>query len=225
MNHPRTGLPRLYIGNRNYSSWSLRPWLLMSGFDVAFDTEMIPLDTPDFAAQVAVVSPTRRVPVLIDGDIHVWDSLAICLHAIERWIGPQGLPADPAARAMALSIVAEMHSGFAALRTHCPMNIRRRRAQYTLPAVALADVERVQSLWREARERFGGDGDFLFGRFSLADAFYAPVVTRFLSYAVAMDDVSRAYADAVMAFPAMQLWCAAAEQESWVIAATEAVGS
>ena len=216
--------PKLYIGNRNYSSWSLRPWLFLHEFGVAFEDEVIPLDTPEFRAQVAQVSPTLRVPVLIDGDQHVWDSLAICLYASERWIGPKALPGALPARAMALSVVAEMHSGFAALRTHCPMNIRRRRDRYALPEAARADAGRVQALWRECRERFGAGGEFLFGGFSMADAFYAPVVTRFLSYAVPMDEVSRRYADAVMALDGMRRWREAAADEPWVIEATERVG-
>lgn len=219
-----SSLPKLYIGNRNYSSWSLRPWLFLSEFGVAFDDEVIPLDTPAFHAQVARVSPTLRVPVLVDGDVHVWDSLAICLYAIERWIGPAGLPTAAPARAMALSISAEMHAGFSSLRTHCPMNIRRRRSSYALPAAAQADADRVQALWRECRQKFGADGDFLFGQFSLADAFYAPVVTRFLSYAVPMDAICARYAEAVMALPGMRSWSAAAAIEPWVIEATERVG-
>ncbi len=216
--------PKLYIGNRNYSSWSLRPWLFMHEFGVAFDDEVIPLDTPEFRAQVAKISPTLRVPVLIDGSTHVWDSLAICLYAMERWIGPKGLPEALPARAMALSVVAEMHSGFTGLRTHCPMNVRRRRDRFTLPDAARADAERVQTLWRECRQKFGGDGAFLFGAFSLADAFYAPVVSRFLSYAIPMDEVSQGYADALMNTSGMRAWCRAAVAESWVLEATERVG-
>jgi glutathione S-transferase len=217
-------LPKLYIGNRNYSSWSLRPWLFMHAFGVVFDDEVIPLDTPEFRTQVARVSPTLRVPVLVDGTTHIWDSLAICLYAMERWIGTAGLPEDLPARATALSVIAEMHSGFSALRTHCPMNIRRRRG-YDLPNAARSDAERVQALWRECREKFGAGGEFLFGRFSLADAFYAPVVTRFLSYAVPMDSISRRYADAIMEAPSMRQWCTAALTEEWVLKATDQVGA
>jgi glutathione S-transferase len=215
--------PKLYIGNRNYSSWSLRPWLFLHEFGVHFDTEVIPLDTPEFRDQIARVSPSLRVPVLVDGDVHVWDSLAICLYAIDHWIGSAAMPLDPAARAMCQSIVAEMHSGFSGLRTQCPMNIRQRRARFALSAEAAADVGRIQTLWRDARSAFGGEGPFLFGAFSLADAFYAPVVTRFLSYAVALDEVSRQYCDAVMQTAGMRAWCAAAESEPWALAATDNV--
>ncbi len=215
--------PSLYIGNRNYSSWSLRPWLFLQEFGVHFDTEVIPLDTPEFHTQVARVSPTLRVPVLVDDDIHVWDSLAICQYAIDHWIGSAALPQDSAARAMCQSIVAEMHSGFAALRSRCPMNIRRRRERFALSDSVRGDVERIQSIWREARAGYGEDGPFLFGAFSLADAFYAPVVTRFLSYAVAMDEISRDYCEAVMQTEGMKAWCAEAAAEPWIIAETEAV--
>lgn len=217
--------PKLYIGNRNYSSWSLRPWLLLETFGVAFDTEVIALDTPQFQTEVAKISPTSRVPVLIDGDIQVWDSLAICLYANERWIDGRALPEHPAARAMCYAIIAEMHAGFAALRTHCPMNIRRRRDHYALPDAARIDADRVQALWRDARAQFGKDGPFLFGRFSIADAYFAPVVTRFLSYAISMDAVSRDYAEAIMQLDSMRSWCQQAEAESWVIAATEQLGA
>ena len=217
--------PLLYIGNRNYSSWSLRPWLFLSEFGVSFDTEVILLDTPQFRAEVAKVSPTLRVPVLVDDAVRVWDSLAICLYAIDRWIGARGLPEDAPARALAYSMIAEMHSGFVALRSHCPMNIRRRRDRYDLPEAARQDVARVQALWRQARAEHGGSGPFLFGQFSLADAFYAPVVTRFLSYAVTLDEDSRVYADAVMNLPSMRRWCADAAAEPWVIEATEQVGA
>ncbi|MDZ4811173.1 MAG: glutathione S-transferase family protein [Pseudomonadota bacterium] len=218
-------LPKLYIGNRNYSSWSLRPWLFLRTFGVAFEDEVIALDTPEFRHQIARVSPTLRVPVLIDGDTSIWDSLAICLYAADRWVGSRALPPEMRARAMALSITAEMHSGFSALRTHCPMNIRRRRSSYELPDAARADADRVQGLWRECRQKFGAGGDFLFGAFSLADAFYAPVVTRFLSYAVPMDSVSARYAEAIMDLPGMREWCTAAVAETWVIEATERIGA
>lgn len=220
-----SAVPKLYIGNRNYSSWSLRPWLFLKHFGVGFEDEVIPLDTPEFYERVAKVSPTRRVPVLIDGDICIWDSLAICLYAADRWVGAATWPIETSARAMAMSVTAEMHSGFTALRTHCPMNIRRRRPHSALPEAVLDDARRIQALWRESRQEFGAAGEFLFGAFSIADAFYAPVVTRFLSYGVPMDAVSAAYADAVMALPSMRTWCDLAAAESWVLEATERVGA
>lgn len=219
-----TAMPRLIVGNRNYSSWSLRPWLFLRQSGLAFTTEVIPLDTADFKRQVAAVSPTLRVPVLLDGETTVWDSLAICLYAAERWPCLVTWPVDMAARAMAMSVTAEMHSGFAALRTHCPMNIRRTVADYAVPQLALADLARVLAMWSEARSRFAAGGDFLFGPFSLADAFYAPVVTRLLTYQVPLQGIARDYVDAVMALPAMREWCSAAVAEPWSIAASDQVG-
>lgn len=212
---------QLYIGNRNYSSWSLRPWLLLRYFGVDFETEVIPLDTPDFKRRVVEVSPSLRVPVLVDGDIRVWDSLAIALYAAERWSQIKLWPENLGARAMAMAITAEMHSGFTALRIGCPMNIRRRVSTYAVPEQALSDAERIKALWNESRRRFGTGGDFLFGAFSLADAFYAPVVTRFLTYGVALDTVAQTYVEAMMCLPAMREWCAAAAVESWGIEATD----
>ncbi|MGD9584796.1 MAG: glutathione S-transferase family protein [Lysobacterales bacterium] len=216
--------PRLVIGNRNYSSWSLRPWLLLRQCGVVFDTELIPLDTADFESTVARVSPSRRVPVLVDADVTVWDSLAIGLYAAERWPQVRLWPQAPTARAQAMAVTAEMHSGFAALRGSCPMNIRRRLTDFDLPEAAAADARRIQQIWREARERFGADGEFLFGEFGLADAFFAPVATRFQSYGLRLDPLCQRYVDALMALPAMVEWCAAAAAEPWTIAATEAVG-
>ncbi len=216
--------PRLVIGNRNYSSWSLRPWLLLRQFDVVFDTELIPLDSADFGPKVARISPSRRVPVLVDGEVKVWDSLAIALYAAERWPQVRLWPEAQAARAMAMAATAEMHSGFAALRSSCPMNIRRRLDRFDLSTATEADARRIQDIWCEARERFGAEGDFLFGAFGLADAFFAPVVTRFLSYGLWLDPRCRCYVDALMALSAMAEWCTAAAAEPWTIAATEAVG-
>ena len=224
MSDPAPARPRLYIGNRNYSSWSLRPWLLLRQFGVDFDSELLVLDTPEFGSEVARVSPSLRVPVLIDGTQSVWDSLAIALYAGERWPQVRLWPEAKSARAQAMAVTAEMHSGFAALRGSCPMNIRRRLRGFIMPSAAAADARRILTIWSEARERFGGQGDFLYGTFGLADAFFAPVVSRCLSYAVKLDPVCQAYADAVMALPAMVEWCAAAAAEPWVIEATEAVG-
>lgn len=216
-------LPILYIGNRNYSSWSLRPWLFLHAFGVAFEERLITLDTADFLSEVAAVSPTLRVPVLKVGDLTVWDSLAICQYAAEQWVGSAALPQHPAARALAWSMMAEMHSGFSALRTHCPMNIRRAPQRPELPSSVLADAQRMQTLWQTCRQNHGQDGAFLFGAFSMVDAYFAPVVTRFLTYQLPMDTVSAEYARALMAMPSMQIWCAAARAEPWSIAATDQI--
>ena len=208
----------LVIGNKNYSSWSLRPWLLLRQSGVEFREIKLPLDEPEFYARITEYSPAGRVPVLIHhdqsvGDVHVWDSLAICEYANEHLLDDRGWPSERAARAHARSISAEMHSGFTALRTALPMNTRKRVPTPTLTADVLRDIARVTALWREARERHASHGDFLFGRFSIADAMYAPVVLRFLSYAIDLGTVERTYADAILALPVLQEWLAEAAHE------------
>jgi glutathione S-transferase len=218
--------PTLVVGNRRYSSWSLRPWLLLRHFDVDFDTVVVPLDTPSFAAEVARWSPSGRVPALRHGEVAVWDSLAICEYANESLLGGRGWPADPAARAHARSVTAEMHAGFAALRGECPMNLGlRRTTPLLLSPAARADVARVESIWRETRTRFGAGGALLFGTFSIADAFYAPVATRIRSYALPVAPDTAAYVEAIFDLPAMRDWIAAADAETERIEATERIGA
>ena len=205
--------PVLVVGSKNYSSWSLRPWLLLRHYAVAFDEIVLPLDTPEFNERIRNHSPTGRVPVLHDGEVRVWDSLAIVEYANERWLGGRGWPADAAARALARAISAEMHSGFAALRSELPMNCRKRVQNHPASEQAQADIAQVKAIWREMRARYGTDGPFLFGAFGIADAMYAPVALRFVSYDVALDPVERAYADTILALPAMQDWLAATLNE------------
>ncbi|TNJ33551.1 glutathione S-transferase family protein [Arenimonas terrae] len=212
----------LVIGNKNYSSWSLRPWLLLRHFGVAFDEVRLPLDTPEFHAEVGRWSPTRRVPVLRDGELTVWDSLAICEYANDRWLQGRGWPADLATRALARCAASEMHSGFAALRGQLPMNVRRQPNGYRWDADAERDIGRVQELWRGLRTRFGGQGDFLCGGFGIVDAMFAPVCVRFRGYGVRTDDTASAYMDAVFALPAMREWDAAARAETERVGADEA---
>ncbi len=213
---------RLIIGNKNYSSWSLRPWIAMRTAGLAFEETVLPLYQPGSREQVLKYSPVGKVPVLIDGDIVVWESLAILEHLAERF--PQALlwPTDVAARAHARAIAAEMHAGFADLRSHCPMNMRRdrRRPRELTPGVE-ANVQRIEELWRGARSRFGKGGPFLFGTFSAADAMYAPVVSRFASYGVPVSAQARDYMAAVMALPAWREWEAAGRVEPWVMQGSE----
>ena len=223
-------MPLLVIGNKNYSSWSLRPWLLLRHFGVAFDELKLSLDTPEFFAEIERWSPTRRVPVLHDGDLVVADSLAICEYANERWLEGRGWPADLRDRAVARAAAAEMHSGFAALRGQLPMNARRVPDGYRWNAQAQADIERVQVLWRGLRARAAGrgapaSGPFLCGGFGIVDAMFAPVVLRFRGYGVAMDDVAQAYCGAVLALPAMQAWLAEAVAEPERLAATDGLAA
>ena len=208
-----SGKPTLVIGNKNYSSWSLRPWLLMKHRGVAFDEVRLPLDTPEFARGVARWSPSGRVPVLHDGALVVWDSLAICEYVSEAFLDGGGWPSDPGARAVARAASAEMHSGFAALRNSLPLNCRRKATEFAVPSDAQRDIGRIEHIWRECRARYGEGGPFLFGAFSIADAMYAPVVLRFRTYGVRGDDVARRYGETLMSLAALREWLAAAEAE------------
>ena len=207
----------LVIGNKNYSSWSLRPWLAMRQAGIAFDEVVIPLYRPESKAALLAQSPAGKVPVLRHGDRVVWDSLAIMEYLAEALPGAGLWPDDPAARALARCVSAEMHAGFQALRGGMPMSLREHLPGQGRSDAVAADIARVTAIWRECRERFGEPGPFLFGRFSIADAMYAPVATRFRTYAVELDPVCRKYADAILALPSFLEWQAAAEEEPWVI--------
>ena len=204
--------PTLVIGNKNYSSWSLRPWLAMKVAGIPFAEHRIPLYGPGSKDQILVYSPAGKVPCLADGDLRVWDSLSICEYLAEKH--PGLWPQDPAARALARSVSAEMHSGFANLRAKMSMNIRKRYPGLGRTPESMADVARIVSLWSDCRARYGKGGPFLFGAFSIADAMYAPVVLRFRTYEVELPADCRAYSDAVLALPAMQDWIAAAMAET-----------
>lgn len=212
----------LVIGSKNYSSWSLRPWLALAHHGIPFEEVVIPLDQPDTAARIRRYSPAGKVPVLVDGEAVIWESLAILEHLNERFPQLQLWPKDPIARAHARAVAAEMHAGFAALRQHCPMNLRRRKARPLTPEVA-ADVDRITAMWQGARQRFGTGGEFLFGAFSAADCMYAPVATRFVSYEIDIDPVSAAYVEAIERLPAFAKWREEALQEPWAHRTTDAV--
>jgi glutathione S-transferase len=206
----------LVVGNKNYSSWSLRPWLAMRHAGIAFDEVVIPLYRADSKAALLRHSPAGKVPALKDGSRTVWDSLAIMEYLAESFPAAGLWPNDAAARALARSISADMHAGFLALRTAMPMNLREHLPGRERGGAA-ADIERVTAIWRDCRARFGDGGPFLFGAFSIADAMYAPVATRFRTYGVELDPICQAYADAVLALPAFLEWQAAAREEPWVI--------
>lgn len=203
---------KLVIGNKNYSSWSLRAWLAMKVAGIEFAEHRIALYEPQAKAAILAFSPAGKVPCLIDADLHVWDSLAICEYLAEK--RPGLWPDDPSARALARSVSAEMHSGFAHLRQNMCMNIRRSHPGKGRTPEVLAEIARIVELWSDCRARHGAGGPFLFGRFSIADAMYAPVVLRFRTYAVELPPVCRAYADAVLALPAMRDWIADAQRET-----------
>jgi glutathione S-transferase len=196
----------LIIGNKNYSSWSLRPWLLLAHFGVAFDERRLTLDTDAFYAEIPHWSPSRTVPALHHDGLVVWDSLAICEYVSEAFLDGRGWPADPRLRAQARSAAAEMHAGFAALRAQLPMNCRRTPNAYRWDAEAQRDIDRVQALWRDLRAAHGHGGDFLCGGFGIVDAMFAPVAVRFRGYGVDMDDGARAFVDAIHALPAFARW-------------------
>jgi len=212
----------LVIGNKNYSSWSLRPWLALAQNRIPFDEVLIPIATPETAARIGKYSPAGRVPVLIDGGVTVWESIAILEHLAERFPDAKLWPEDPAARAHARAISSEMHSGFRALRKHCPMNLKRRKKRPLTPEVE-EDVRRITDLWRHARALFGTSGDFLFGAFSAADCMYAPVATRFVSYGIDADPVSASYIETIHALPAFQEWQKAGAAETMGHATTDAL--
>jgi len=212
---------RLIIGNKNYSSWSFRPWIAMKVAGIAFEEEVISLDAADFKSRLGRVSGTGKVPALVDGDVHVWESLAILEYLAEQFPAADLWPSDRAARAHARAIAAEMHAGFVPLRRHLPMNMWRPVKPRDLTPEATANVRRLEAMWADCRTRFGVGGPFLFGRFGAADAMYAPVVARFHTYAVAVGPATSAYMAAVMALPAWREWHDAAVQEPWVLAEDE----
>jgi glutathione S-transferase len=208
---------KLIIGNKNYSSWSLRPWIAMKVAGLAFDEEVISLSATDFKARLSKVSGTGKVPALLDGDVHVWESLAILEYVAEKYPHARLWPADPAPRALARAIAAEMHAGFAPLRRHLPMNMWRPVIPRQLIPEVKANVRRIEEMWIDCRTRYGAGGAFLFGGFGAADAMYAPIVSRFHTYAVEVGEAARAYMAAVMALPAWGEWRAAALAEPWVL--------
>ena len=215
---------RLVIGNRNYSSWSLRPWLALAMAGAAVEVERIPLYEPGSRERIRTHGGAGKVPLLRDGSVTVWESLAICEYVAERFPQAGLWPLDPAVRARARAVATEMHGGFTALRREMPMNIRRVEPGRVLGPEATADLTRVLALWRESRADHGAAGPFLFGRFSIADAMYAPVVLRLRSYrpVLAEEPGAQDYMAAVLALAPMQQWIADALAETERIAAFDA---
>jgi glutathione S-transferase len=215
---------KLVIGNKNYSSWSMRPWLALRVNDIAFEEVFIPLYTGDADKQrILNFSRAGKVPTLIDGDVTVWDSLAIIEYLAERFPEARLWPEDRADRAYARSISAEMHSGFMALRNECPMNLHRPVREVALSQDARANIARIQEIWLDCRERHGQRGPFLFGAFGAADAMFAPVVYRFHSFAIDGAPKVRAYMDTMLALPAVEEWTKAGLAETLLIDRVEAI--
>jgi Glutathione S-transferase len=206
--------PTLVIGNKNYSSWSLRPWFLLKHFGVDFQEVRVPLNQPETADRLAMFSPTGKVPVLLHEQRAVWESLAICEYINDCFLDGRGWPADLGARSHARSLACEMHAGFAALRSQWPMNVRLRRPR-TLNGKVAQDLARMEVIWNECLEIYGGP--WMCGEFSIVDAMYAPVALRFHSYQPPLSEASQGYVKAILSHPAIKEWMAAAEAESEVI--------
>ncbi|MSO77114.1 MAG: glutathione S-transferase family protein [Alphaproteobacteria bacterium] len=213
----------LVIGNKNYSSWSLRGWLALARTGLGFEEIVVPLDTPKTKAAIWNHSPSGKVPLLRHGDVTVWESLAVGEYLAEIAPGARLWPEGQAARAHARAVAAEMHAGFMNLRGQCPMNIRASKPGRPLSPETAADIERIAAIWRDCRARFGRGGDMLYGHFTIADAMYAPVVSRFRTYGITLDGESQTYAAAVWALPEMRRWAAAAAAEPWAIERYDAV--
>jgi glutathione S-transferase len=208
---------RLVIANKAYSSWSLRPWILLSHFEIPFVELVIPLDKPDTRRRILNVSPNGKCPSLHDGPVTVWESLAIIEYIAEKYPDKAIWPNGKKARALARSLCSEMHAGFQALREHCPTNFRRPVRKRELTSEVEANVARIEAAWADARKTYRKQGPFLFGRFSAADAMFAPVVNRFYVYDVPVKKESRDYMDAIMALAAWKAWIRDAEAEPWRI--------
>jgi glutathione S-transferase len=208
---------KLVIGNKNYSSWSMRPWLQLKESSIPFEEVRIPLFSGgSWKQEIAGFTPAGKVPALVDGDVAVWDSLAIMEYVREREGKAIGWPTAPNVRAVARSVSAEMHSGFTALRSELPMNIRMRkpRRPEELSDACRADIARVDALWSSARQRYGNDGPWLFGRLSIADLMFAPVATRFVTYGIAVSAEAQRFVDQIHTLPSLREWSEGAANET-----------
>ena len=214
---------KLVIANKAYSSWSLRPWILLAHFKIPFEEIVIPLDRPETHKQILKYAPNGKCPSLHDGAISIWESLAIVEYVAEKYPDKAIWPKTKAARAHARSLSSEMHAGFQALRQHCPTNFRRPVRKIELTEAVEADVARIEEAWAHARRTYGKAGPFLFGRFSAADAMFAPVVNRLHVYDVKVKKATRDYMNAVMALPAWKAWINDAEAEEWRIEKYESI--
>jgi len=207
----------LIIGNKNYSSWSLRPWLFMRQNHITFTEKRVPLYTPDTDAELVKYGSDYKVPVLMDGELIVWDSLAILEYLSEHYLEGAGWPTAPSARAIARAISSEMHSSYSNLRSELPMNCRKNFHDISLSEKTEHDVQRVLSLWRHCRGQYGAAGEWLFGGFSIADAMFAPVVLRLHGYNIPVGDVAQQYMQTVLDLPALQEWIDSSKAETEII--------
>lgn len=207
---------KLIIGNKNYSSWSLRGWLALKAFDIPFEEIKLRLFSDEFYSELAKHSPVGKVPVLVDGDLSVWDSLAICEYLNENYLDGKGWPEDKNNRAVARSVVADMHSGLFGIRGEMPMNCRAKR-RVELSDTAKKEVANLDAIWSSLRVKHAPTGDYLFGEFSLVDVFFAPVIFRFATYGIALSDAASAYHKTLLAHPDMQAWLNDALAETDII--------
>ena len=212
---------QLAIANKNYSSWSMRPWVLLKQAGIAFEEIQLKFSDEGRVPGVEAYSPTRQVPVLLVDGAAVWDSLAICETVAELFPQQALWPADARARRTARAVCAEMHSGFRSLRGAMPMNIRAAHPGKGMSPAVQKDIDRIVAIWKGCRAQYGQEGAMLFGRFSIADAFYAPVVTRFVTYSVSLPPLAQSYADAVLALPAVREWMTQARAETEFVRADE----
>lgn len=213
----------LLIGSKNYSSWSLRPWIFLRKAAFEFTEQIVYFDASDYQAQIAAISPSRRVPLLIDRGVKIWDSLAICEYAAE--LTGRGLPGDRMARARARSVAAEMHSGFQALRNECPMNVRATNRRVPLTSGLQTDIARIDEIWSGCRKEFGGGGSWLFGDFSLADAMFAPVFFRFQTYGATLSPASQTYLSHALRDHDLRDWQDTAAQEGHPLLQVDRLGA
>jgi glutathione S-transferase len=211
----------LIIGNKNYSSWSLRPWIFMKHFNLEFTEQRIPLFTETTDQELEPYFSDYKVPVLMDGNVTVWDSLAILEYLSENYLDSKGWPEDAKARAVARSVSAEMHSSFVNVRSEMPMNCRKTFHNIKLSDAAAREVERIKTLWRKCRTEYGGQGEWLFGQYSIADAMYAPIALRFAGYSIPLTGIEESYVSSVLGHPSTKQWIEAGKAEKEVIAEDE----
>jgi glutathione S-transferase len=213
----------LLIGSKNYSSWSLRPWLFLRKVDLNFAEQIIHFDESGYQSQIAALSPSKRVPLLIDAGVKIWDSLAICEYAAE--LSGRGLPSERLARARARAVAAEMHSGFQALRNECPMNVRASKHSVPWTPELQADIARIDEIWAGCRSEYGGAGGWLFGEFSIADAMFAPVFFRFQTYGAAISPAAEGYLSHALQDVALRDWQDAAAKEGHPLPEVDRIGN
>jgi glutathione S-transferase len=215
--------PLLIVGNKNYSSWSLRPYMALAMAGIKFEDRVVRMFVPSFKPELAKYGAAGKVPILLHNGQSIWDTLAIIEYAAETWPEKGLWPKNKKARALARSVSAEMHSGFHALRNACPMNLRRapKLPQGGISEAVARDIARIESIWSQCRKAYGKGGPFLFGKFCAADAMYTPVVSRFQTYKIPVSKDNRAYMDAILATAAFQRWSADAAKEAWVITEDE----